>query len=129
MELHLISIASLKPWFLSKLHGASAGLKIAIPLPDTTPLTLVVLVSCLPLGSSISGLAESTAAANRLHAISIFPEYHMELHLISIASLKPWFLSKLHGASAGLKIAIPLPDTTPCIREWLNHLHIWSSFG
>ncbi|KAL1228220.1 putative cytosol aminopeptidase [Trichinella spiralis] len=91
---------------------------------------LVVLVSCLPLGSSISGLAESTAAANRLHAISIFPEYHMELHLISIASLKPWFLSKLHGASAGLKIAIPLPDTTPLtVREWLNHLHIWSSFG
>ncbi|KAL1228192.1 Plakophilin-2 [Trichinella spiralis] len=61
----------------------------------------------------LTGLAESTAAANRLHAISIFPEYHMELHLISIASLKPWFLSKLHGASAGLKIAIPLPDTTP----------------
>ncbi|KRY06368.1 hypothetical protein T01_13620 [Trichinella spiralis] len=55
----------------------------------TTWLIYFKLFHVCPLGSSISGLAESTAAANRLHAISIFPEYHMELHLISIASLKP----------------------------------------
>ncbi|KRZ60614.1 hypothetical protein T02_6206 [Trichinella nativa] len=41
------------------------------------------------LRSSISGLEENTAAANRLHTISILPEQHMELLLILIPSLKP----------------------------------------
>ncbi|KRY04782.1 hypothetical protein T12_1590, partial [Trichinella patagoniensis] len=41
------------------------------------------------LRSSISGLEGNSAAANRLPAICIFPEQHMELLSILIASLKP----------------------------------------
>ncbi|KRY12466.1 hypothetical protein T12_11992 [Trichinella patagoniensis] len=65
------------------LHGASVGLKIAIPLPDTTLLVIrewqehlqiwnSAFISAA-LRSSISGVEEKIGAANRLHAISTFP--------------------------------------------------------
>ncbi|KAL1228227.1 Presequence protease [Trichinella spiralis] len=93
MELHLISIASLKPMVSQQASWISSnGLPTSNCMQGhnlVDPFQASSFSFMFRLGSSISGLAESTAAANRLHAISIFPEYHMELHLISIASLKP----------------------------------------